>query len=68
MAMLRYSAKPPTIAPTRFAPNTAEGYAVRLNVLENTRPAKKIGSGTTSAVQATRPAKGSPKMILWETA
>jgi hypothetical protein len=34
MAMLRYSAKPPTIAPTGFAPNTPEGYAVRLNVLE----------------------------------
>src|SRR4051812_11940883 len=66
--MLKYSAKPPTIAPTRFAPKTLAGKAVFLNVLENTRPAKKIGIGTPSAVQTTRPANGNPRMRSWGTA
>ena len=58
VAMLKYSANPPIVAPKRFAPRSSAGSPPLRNVVENIRPAKKIGSGTQTSDHKSLPAYG----------
>src|SRR5579864_9578402 len=57
MIMLRYSEKPPIMAPIRFAPKKEDGFDAWRKVVEKIRPAKKIGRGTTRRAHSKRSSK-----------
>ena len=65
MAMPKYSANPPMVAPIKFAPKQEDAFLLSRKVVEKMRPAKKTGNGTNMRTHPNRSTKGSPNMKLF---
>ena len=65
MAIPRYSANPPIVAPIRFAPKQDDAFLLSRKVVEKIRPAKKTGKGTNMRTHTNRRKKGNPNMKLF---
>ena len=66
--MPRYSQKPPSMAPIKFAPNAADGDFAARNVVEKMMPAKNTGRGTASNAHSSRPVKSKARTVSRGTA